>query len=57
MTKITGTGCTVSGLIGAYIGASPKSILEDTALIIDSMGLCGELAKKRLKKRLRHWFF
>lgn len=51
MGRITGTGCMVSGLIGAYIGANPENILASTALAIAAMGLCGELAKKETLKK------
>lgn len=53
MERITGTGCMLSGLIGAYIGANPENILESTALAIGAMGLCGELAnEKTIRKDL-----
>lgn len=44
MSKITGTGCMLSGLIGAYIGANPDNILDATATAVCIMGLAGEIA-------------
>ena len=51
MGKITGTGCMLSGLIGAYIGANPDNILESTTAAVASMGLCGELANHKVVKK------
>lgn len=51
MGRITGTGCMVSGLIGAYIGANPDNILESTTAAVASMGLCGELANHKVVEK------
>ncbi|MBQ4110551.1 MAG: hydroxyethylthiazole kinase [Clostridia bacterium] len=48
MSKITGTGCMLSAITGAYIGANQENILEATAAAVCVMGLCGERAYKRL---------
>ncbi len=51
MSKITGTGCMLSGLIGAYIGANPDNILDATAAAVCIMGLAGEIAYDKIKKQ------
>ncbi|MDW2800718.1 hydroxyethylthiazole kinase [Clostridium boliviensis] len=48
MSKITGTGCMLSMVTGSYIGANPGDILRAAAAAVCGMGLCGELAHKRL---------
>ncbi|MDD4844311.1 MAG: hydroxyethylthiazole kinase [Anaerotignum sp.] len=50
MSKITGTGCMLSGVVAAYCVANPKNILEATAAAVAAMGLSGEIAFERLKK-------
>ncbi len=51
MSKITGTGCMLSGLIGAYIGANPDNILDAAATAVCIMGLAGEIAYDKIKKQ------
>lgn len=51
MSKITGTGCMLSGLIGAYIAANPDNILEATAAAVCIMGLAGEIAYDKIIKQ------
>lgn len=48
MSRVTGTGCMLSAVVGSYIGANPDDILDATAAAVCAMGLCGELAYKRL---------
>ena len=50
MPLITGTGCMLSSLIGAYIGANPKNILESTLNANVLMGISGELAYEKMIK-------
>ena len=50
MSKITGTGCMLSAITGAYIGANPENPFEATAAAVCVMGICGERAHNRLKK-------
>ncbi len=47
MSKITGTGCMLSAMIGAFCGANSKLILDATVAAISFMGLCGELAYEK----------
>ncbi len=48
MSKVTGTGCQLSALVAAYVTANPDEPLEATAAAVCAMGLCGEIAKKRM---------
>ena len=43
MSRITGTGCMLTSVIGAYCGTG-EPVLEATAAAVAAMGLCGELA-------------
>ena len=48
MERITGTGCMLAGLIGAFVGANTGEVLESTALAVGLMGLSGDLANKKM---------
>ena len=48
MGKITGSGCMLSSVIGAYCGANYGNILAATTAAVSLMGLCGEIAAKRV---------
>ena len=50
MSKITGTGCMLSGVVAAYCVANPDHLLDATAAAVAAMGLSGEIAFERLKK-------
>jgi hydroxyethylthiazole kinase len=50
MSKITGTGCMLSGMIAAFVGANQEQSLLATAAAVCTMGLAGELAYKRVVK-------
>lgn len=51
MARITGSGCMLSALIGAFCGAMPNDPFTATCAAMGAMGVCGELAeKKRLKQ-------
>lgn len=43
LSKVTGTGCMTSALIGAYLGAGNDSFISAVSGII-SMGICGEVS-------------
>ena len=47
MGRITGTGCMLTALIGAYVCADPDQSLEATAAAVCLMGLAGELAHEK----------
>lgn len=48
MSKITGTGCMLSGLLGGFVGANPKDVLLAAAAAVSLMGLCGQLAHEKM---------
>lgn len=48
MSKITGTGCMLTALIGGFIAANRESIVESVVDAVCAMGLAGERAKERL---------
>ncbi len=50
MSKITGTGCMLTGMIAAYCAANPDCMLEATAAAVCVMGLSGELAYQKMTK-------
>lgn len=46
LSKVTGTGCMTSALVGAYVGAS-ENILASAVAGVASMGIAGEIAYKK----------
>ena len=48
MASITGTGCQLSALTAAFVTANPDRPLEAAAAAVCAMGLCGEIAYKRM---------
>lgn len=48
MRSVTGTGCQMSVLIGAYAAANPDKPLLAALAGVCGFGLCGELAQRRL---------
>lgn len=50
MSKITGTGCMSTALIGVFCGANPNNILEATAAAVLVMGISGEIAFEKVKR-------
>ena len=51
MARITGSGCMLSALLGAFCGGAPDQIFETTCAAVAAMGVAGELAEAR---RLRN---
>ena len=49
MTKITGSGCMLTALTGAFAGAEPKFLFETVSAALAAYGVCGELAFEALK--------
>ena len=47
MSRITGSGCMVTSLIGVYCGACPEYPLEAAVTGMTVMGIAGEAAEKR----------
>lgn len=51
MSKITGTGCMLSAMMGAYCGSnSPEIFAEAAALAVSLMGYAGELAAAKTER-------
>jgi len=50
MARITGSGCMLSALVGAFCGASPDRLLDAVVAALCAMGLAGELAAARTEK-------
>lgn len=48
MSKITGTGCQLSAMTAAFAAANPDNPLTAAAASVCAMGLCGEIAVKRM---------
>lgn len=44
MTRVTGTGCTLTGILAAFVAASPGAALEASTAAIAMMCLAGEYA-------------
>lgn len=51
MSKITGTGCMLSSIMTAFIVANPDNVTLAALAAVCAMGLCGELAYKKLDGR------
>lgn len=49
MGDITGTGCMLTSVIGAFCGANRENILKAVATAVGAMGLCGELAYHKVE--------
>lgn len=47
MSRITGTGCMLTSMIGAFCGANPDHMLEATAAAVTVMGVAGDIAKEK----------
>lgn len=48
MSRITGTGCQLSALMGAFAAAAPEEPFAASLSAVCMMGLCGELAAERM---------
>jgi hydroxyethylthiazole kinase len=49
MTRVTGTGCQLSGLTAAYLAANKDNPLEAAAAAVSAMGLAGEIAWQNMQ--------
>lgn len=47
MAKITGSGCMLTALTGAFCGAAPEDSFRAACGAVAVMGVCGELAERR----------
>lgn len=50
MSKITGTGCMLTCVTACYCAANPEQILEAATAAVSAMGLCGEIAYKKVEQ-------
>lgn len=50
MARITGSGCMLTSLIGAFCGAMPEDPFTAACSAMAAMGICGELAEERRLK-------
>ena len=48
MKAVTGSGCQLSALLGAYVTANPENTLQAALAAVCAMGLAGEIAHERL---------
>lgn len=52
MARITGSGCMLTALIGAFCAAAPEHPFDATCAAMAAMGICGEIAEeKRLQNK------
>ena len=49
MSKITGTGCMLSGVVAAYVAANMDNRTKAAAAAVAAEGLCGEIAAKKVE--------
>jgi hydroxyethylthiazole kinase len=50
MSKVTGTGCMLSGVIAAFVAANRDCVLDAVVAAVAAMGLSGEIAYEKVKK-------
>lgn len=50
MGRITGSGCMATGVLAAFAAAGKERLFEAALAATVCMGVCGEIAEKRLKK-------
>lgn len=48
MHLVTGAGCQLTALVGAYVSSNPDKTLISALAAVCAMGLCGEIAYERL---------
>lgn len=49
MSRITGTGCQLSGMMTAFAVANPDNMLEAASAAVCVMGIAGEIGKSRMQ--------
>lgn len=47
MSRITGSGCMLTALLGAFCGGNPNQILEAAVCAVTLMGVSGEIARQK----------
>lgn len=48
LRSVTGAGCQLSAMLGAFAGANPGNLLDAAVSAVCMMGLCGEIAHARM---------
>jgi hydroxyethylthiazole kinase len=48
LKQVTGSGCMLSSVVGAYCGANPQECMEASVAAVGAMGLCGEYAYEKM---------
>lgn len=51
MSKITGTGCMLTAMTGAYLAANPEDRTRAAAVSVCAMGVSGEMAYQKMKEK------
>lgn len=51
MARITGSGCMLTALIGAFCGAAPETPFQAAVSAAAAMGVCGELAEQLRRRK------
>lgn len=51
MAQITGSGCMLTAMLGAFCGANPDHLFEAVVAAVATMGIAGEVALARMKER------
>ena len=51
MSRVTGTGCMLSSVVGTFISANKDNILDATAVAFSAYGYAGELAYDKMKSK------
>lgn len=47
MSRITGAGCMLDGVIAGFIGSNKDAVMEASTAAVCAMGICGEYAKEK----------
>lgn len=50
MSRVTGTGCMLSSVLGVFAAANPNHLLEASAIAVSAYGYAGELAYQKILK-------
>lgn len=50
MSRVTGTGCMLSSVLGVFAAANPNHLLEASAVAVSAYGYAGELAYQKIPK-------
>lgn len=48
LRSVTGAGCQLTALLGAFAAANPERLFEACAAAVCMMGMCGEIAQRRM---------